>query len=679
LKYSLALLTYRLFLVVLLPLILLFLLFRSRKNTAYRHRLAERLGFISPSLHSGGVVVHAASVGEVIALSPFIEKLLITEPHLPITLTTFTPTGSAQVKKMFNERVQHCYLPFDIFFCSSLFLKALKPQAIVFMETELWPSLIKQASNRDIKLLLINGRLSTHSMKSYTKIKALMAPTLNLFHKILIQSQSNLTNFIALGADPERCSVEGNLKFDISVTDVIERKKVELHQYLPTERPIWLMASTHEGDEELALQSFALLKKQHPELLLILVPRHPERFNDVAKLCVKHHFTLAKRSHKTKVTTEDVWLLDSLGELMGAYALSDIITIGGSFSEVGGHNPLEPALFKKAIIVGPRMDNFTEINQQLCEVKALVTISALNINQQVEQLQQAVSLLLNNPSEREFLGTQAYRVVMTNQGASERSIAQLQKLVVSTNIQHSSFDNNFYGYDNNLISNFSPKVLNSAYWHDQHAITGSAEGRGTTWFIKSKENKEHWVLRHYYRGGLIGKIINDHYIYTTLEKTRAAAEFTLLSQMQKWELPAPAPVAYQVIRSGIFYQADLLSSRINNAQDLVAILSETKLSDDVWRHIGETIKRFHDKDIYHHDLNSHNILLDDNHKAWLIDFDRGELRSSTAKPDQSNVQTGWKDENLQRLLRSFRKEKNKLPEFHWHEDNWLQLMVGYQK
>ena len=664
---------------VLFPLILLLLIVRSRKNPAYRDRLSERLGLIPSSLQSGGIVVHAASVGEVIALSSFIEQLLIAEPHLPITLTTFTPTGSAQVKKMFGDRVQHCYLPLDIWFCSALFLKRLKPKAMVFMETELWPSLIKQASNQNIKLLLINGRLSTHSMKSYTKIKGLITPTLNLFSNILIQSESNFNNFVALGAVKEKCSVEGNLKFDISINENIEAKKEELQQYLPINRPIWLIASTHEGDEELALKSFALLKIKHPDLLLVLVPRHPERFSHVGKLCIQHGFSISKRSEKSVVNNQDIWLLDSLGELMATYALSDIITMGGSFSHIGGHNPLEPALFRKPIIVGPRMDNFTEINQQLVEVNGLVSIATHDPAEQVVQLQQEVSKLIADKQLQAHIGEQAYSVVLKNQGASQRSVEYLQQLVASTNIRHIEYNNNAYGYDKDLIECFSPELLTPDYWKKKQAITGSAQGRGTTWFIQSKENNQHWVLRHYYRGGLIGKIINDHYIFTSLEKTRAAAEFTLLTQMQQWQLPAPAPVAYQVIRTGLFYQADLLSGRINNAQDLVALLSASPIANDVWIHIGQTIKRFHNKGIYHHDLNSHNILLDDNQKAWLIDFDRGELRAASSDTASENKIVAWKHNNMQRLLRSFRKEKNKLSEFHWHEDNWLELMKGYLK
>jgi len=231
-----------------------------------------------------------------------------------------------------------------------------------------------------------------------------------------------------------------------------------------------------------------------------------------------------------------------------------------------------------------------------------------------------------------------------------------------------------YFFNNTLITDFKAEMLNPSYWQQKNAITGSAQGRGTTWFIAYTDYnniKHDWVLRHYYRGGLIGKLIKDSYWFSGLENTRAAAEFSLLRHMQTLKLPAPAPIAYRVIQQGLYYKADLLSSRIQHAQDLVAVLSENALTNDVWRRIGATIKRFHHHGIYHHDLNSHNILLDDKEQVFLIDFDRGELRTNP-------VNTQWKQENMARLQRSFLKELSKLAQFYFTDDNWQALMNGYQ-
>jgi 3-deoxy-D-manno-octulosonic-acid transferase len=439
-----ALLIYRLALFCLLPIVLILLLVRSKSNRAYRQRLLERLGFFpqqracsdshSTPIKQGGILVHAASVGEVIALKSFIEALLAAYPKTPITITTFTPTGSEQVKKLFADKVQHSYLPLDIFPCTQLFLQRLQPTLVIFMETELWPNLVAQCLSKNIKLLLINGRLSKKSLNSYQKINALITPCLNSFDKILTQSQENLTHFTQLGAQPARCSNVGNLKFDISINASIQTKQQELSQLINAEgsvnnaidRKVWLVASTHEGDEAIALAAFRDILKSFPQLLLVRVPRHPERFEHVAQLCQQQGFSLARRSENTPVTEQQIWLLDSLGELMAGFSLSDIVTMGGSFSAIGGHNPLEPALFKKPIIVGSNMSNFSEILQQLLQQKALIQLQK---DKPEQQLAQAVLSLLQDPAQQISLGAQAHEVVLANQGASNKTLAQVQELL----------------------------------------------------------------------------------------------------------------------------------------------------------------------------------------------------------------------------------------------------------
>jgi 3-deoxy-D-manno-octulosonic-acid transferase len=430
-----SLLIYRILLLLLLPLVLIFLLIRSKNNKAYRERLFERLGYVPKSTKQGGIIVHAASVGEVIALKSFIEKLLLTYPTLPITITSFTPTGSAQIIKLFGKRVQHSYLPLDIFPCTAFFLQRLKPKMIVFMETELWPNLISQCSNSGIKLLLINGRLSSKSLTSYKKITPLITPCLNRFDKILTQSQENLIHFLQLGAQASRCVNSGNLKFDISINEQVMVKKTELAELLfandkKPNRTILLVASTHQGDEKIALAAFKLLLTQYPQLLLVLVPRHPERFDEVAKLCLQHNLSLARRSDNTPITDEQVWLLDSLGELMAAFALSDIVAMGGSFSKIGGHNPLEPALFNKPVIVGHNMSNFNEIMQQLRHEQAIIELSA---NSPATELADKVDELLKQPEQQQKLGSNAQKVVLENQGASDKTLAQVQELLGEIN------------------------------------------------------------------------------------------------------------------------------------------------------------------------------------------------------------------------------------------------------
>ncbi len=223
-------------------------------------------------------------------------------------------------------------------------------------------------------------------------------------------------------------------------------------------------------------------------------------------------------------------------------------------------------------------------------------------------------------------------------------------------------------YDHSEINNFDAEMLTAHYWQTKNLITGSAQGRGTTWFINYQNNP--WVLRHYFRGGLIGKLIRDSYFFYTQKSTRAAQEFLLLHNMQTMNLPAPKPIAYRVCRTGLFYHADLLTERIDHAQDLVALLTTKDIGTPLWHAIGATIKQFHQQGIYHHDLNAHNILIDKHEKVWLIDFDRGQQRQ---------IKPSWQQQNLTRLLRSFNKEKNKIVPFHWQQQNWQALIKGYQR
>jgi 3-deoxy-D-manno-octulosonic-acid transferase len=432
---------YRLLFLCLLPIIWLLLQLRSIKQKAYRQRLSERFGFLPRHFQTGGIIIHAASVGEVIALKSFIHQLLEAKPKAIITVTTFTPTGSAQVEKLFGTQVQHCYLPLDSTLCVAAFLNKLQPQAMVFMETELWPNLIAQAKEQGAKLLLINGRLSQKSMKSYRKLAWLITPTINSFDKVLCQSHINYENFISLGAEHTRCEVSGNVKFDISVSQCVRDKQQELARFVNNSRPIWLVASTHQGDEAIALATFSILLKQQPELLLMMVPRHPERFNEVSALCTSEGFNIARRSTQELVTEhKQIWLLDTLGELLPACALASVVTMGGSFSGIGGHNPLEPALFKKPVVVGANMSNFTEVMQQLLAEQGIIQLNK-NCEQYNDEsnekgsssvpecLAQAVQSILLSAQKQQTLGENAYRVVMQNQGASKRSLQQLLMLI----------------------------------------------------------------------------------------------------------------------------------------------------------------------------------------------------------------------------------------------------------
>lgn len=416
---------YQLLILLLTPVLILVLFIRSFSQKEYRQRMSERLGWIPSKLKSNGIIVHAASVGEVIAIKPFIDQLLVDDPKQVITITTFTPTGSAQVRKQFSDKVQHCYLPLDISFCVHLFLKTLKPKVLVLMETELWPTLIHRCSKSDVKLLLINGRLSAKSLRNYQKIIRLIEPAINKIDAILCQSDDNAQHFKALGADPEKVSISGNLKYDMVVNDDVIEKVSELKMQNITDRRLLVVGSTHQQEEPLIVNAFKRLKQRHTDLLLVIVPRHPERFVSVGEYCIEQGFNIAKRSSNDSINSKtDIWLIDTLGELLAIYALAEVCVVAGSFCDVQGHNPLEPALFAKPILVGPKMGNFKEINQKLLTANA---IHQLSTN---EQLTENIDKLLQNRAESQDMGKAALDVVESNQGATQRSIEHLYQLTV---------------------------------------------------------------------------------------------------------------------------------------------------------------------------------------------------------------------------------------------------------
>ncbi|ASP47579.1 lipid IV(A) 3-deoxy-D-manno-octulosonic acid transferase [Cognaticolwellia beringensis] len=429
-RFTLALVLYRLLFLLLTPLLLVVLLLRSTNHPAYRKRLLERLGILEKNLEPNGIVVHAASVGEIIALKPFISQLLIYNPEMPVTVTTFTPTGSAQVKKLFADKVQHCYLPLDNIISTTMFLKRLKPKAMVFMETELWPNLISQCKSNQIKLLLVNGRLSDKSMRSYQKLAWLITPAIQSFDRILTQSQVNQENYIAMGATPEMCKLSGNLKFDVSLNNDVVTKQRELNSLMTEKRKIWLIASSHPGDEALVLKAFEHVKQQDSKALLIIVPRHPERFEQVAKLAQDAGNHVLKRSQNQLVSLNtQVWIIDTLGELLAACSLADVVTMGGSFSDIGGHNPLEPALFQKPVIVGPNMSNFKEILVQLMSAQGIVQL--VENEDMPKALANEVLRLFTDETSAQILGSNSYKVVQANQGATTQSLTALQNLLKS--------------------------------------------------------------------------------------------------------------------------------------------------------------------------------------------------------------------------------------------------------
>ncbi len=406
-----------------LPLLVAGFVWRSRSQKDYRHRLNERLGFLGHA-QTGGIVIHAASVGEVIALKPFIEMTLAHFSDTPVTITTFTPTGSARVTETFGNTVQHYYLPLDAPSTVKKFLKHLKPKVLVLMETELWPALIEQCHKQGVKTMLINGRISQRSFPRYQKIISLISPTLQALDHIMTQSEEDAQRFAALGATETQVKCAGNLKYDIEIPDPSTALNTDLRM-IGLQRKAWVVGSSHADEEALFLACFKQLQNQIDNLILIIAPRHPERVKHLVELADSMGLSIVKRSEKTRPTrNDDIWLIDTMGELLNFYQIADVCTVAGSFGATGGHNPIEAAMFKKPIIVGTNMDNFQEITTALLSAEGIVQLP----ENMIEILCDEVLRLFNEEDAAKTLGDKAYSVIEANQGATRTAFEKLVTL-----------------------------------------------------------------------------------------------------------------------------------------------------------------------------------------------------------------------------------------------------------
>jgi 3-deoxy-D-manno-octulosonic-acid transferase len=416
---------YTLLLHLALPLIALRLALRARKAPAYARRLGERFAFALPSLKPGGIWVHAVSVGESIAAAPLIRALQARYPNLPITVTCMTPTGSERIQALFGDGVQHCYLPYDLPWAAARFLERVQPRLAVVMETELWPNHIHQCAKRGIPVVLANARLSERSARGYGRFKKLTTPMLAELSLIAVQTQAEAERFLTLGARRECVEVTGSIKFDLQIDAGLPQRAAELRRaWQAGQRPVWIAASTHAGEDEIVLAAHQQLLGSLPDALLILVPRHPERFNAVYELCQRQGLSTRRRSGGEAVAPGDQVLLgDSMGELLFLYALADVAFVGGSLVANGGHNLLEPAALGKPVLSGPHLFNFLEIAAQLREAGALGEV------QSASDLAGEVAALWREPDRSERMRQAGLKVLQANQGALERLLDGLRRLM----------------------------------------------------------------------------------------------------------------------------------------------------------------------------------------------------------------------------------------------------------
>lgn len=349
---------------LLIPFILVRLIWRSIKAPAYRHRWGERFAFYNRKFARNVIWFHAVSVGEAESLFPLVRKIQQQHPDAKLLITTTTPTGSARVKAVMQESVEHVYLPYDIPCAVSRFMQSFKPRIAVIMETEIWPNLFACCGRNEVPLYIINARLSENSAGGYQKIPALIFPALAQVKLIATQTQDDAQRFVAIGAKTEAVRTLGNIKFDVEVSIDIIGQGLRLKADLFGGRFVWLIASTHTDEEAIFLEIYKEIKQKIPELLLVIVPRHPERFGEVKKLCEQHQLAVVMRtSGEACHQLVDVYLADTMGELKMLYAASDATFVGGSMVPVGGHNILEALAVGTPVLFGPYMANFKEIAQ----------------------------------------------------------------------------------------------------------------------------------------------------------------------------------------------------------------------------------------------------------------------------------------------------------------------------
>jgi 3-deoxy-D-manno-octulosonic-acid transferase len=616
-----------------------------------------------PQRACGGVVVHAASVGESVAALPLLRELQRQRPDLPLLVTGTTFTGAERLQRELGDRIDHRFLPFDLPGASARFLDRVRPRVLVLMETELWPNLLAAARARGIPVVLASARLSATSARGYARAMPLAGPMLRGLHRVLAQTGRIARRFRALGLPAARIEVVGNLKFDLAVPP---ERVVSARQMRATlgDRPVCVAGSTHAGDEQALLAAWRGVRAVHPEALLVIVPRHPERFDEAARAIVEAGWRAPRRSlGEVPAPGDAVWLGDTMGEMLWWFHLADIAFIGGSLIERGGHSPLEAMAAAVPVLSGPSVTNFAEIFADLGRAGGWWRVDG------EDGLCDALDTLLADDTRRRAMGKGARRLFEACAGAAGRGAAAVLRVLESPQGSVQRVDDGRQAVWTALdrTAALPPQPFDPAAWGGHGRVGRPRGGRGTAWFLHADGHA--FVLRHFRRGGGIAKLLGDRYLGRSAVASRPMREFVLLQEMHAAGLPVPVPVAARCQRAGPgFYRGDLLLERIPDVTELASVLDTGHRPEPAqWQAVGAAIRRLHDAGVWHADLNARNLLVDRHWKVWIIDFDRGRHRSGER----------WKAANLRRLLRSLRKEAARHPGSAWHEEDWGWLMRGY--
>ena len=417
------------------PLIALVMLWRGIGDRSYWDKFGERFGFGAP-LAPGSIWIHAVSVGEVQASAALVTTLRERHPGIPVLVTTLTPTGMTRARALFKDLAQVRYIPFDLPGSVRRFFNRIEPRLAVIFETELWPNLYHQCGKRRIPLVLASARISPRSVSRYRRLGSLFRDSLSRGVVVAAQGEGDADRFRSLGADPGRTHVTGNIKFDFSVpADIAERGR-RLREFYAAQRPMWVAGSTHSGEEEVVLDAHRIVRNGdrvvsggHPRALLVLVPRHPPRFDEVAQGLQRAGVRFVRHSQRlgenaaAAAGSADVLLVDTLGELLDFYAAGDVAFVGGSLVPIGGHNLLEPAALGLPVLTGPHTANSEDI------ARLLVARGAAEVVHDAQQLGVRVSMLLSDPDERDRIGAAGRASVDNNRGALGKLLGLIEPLL----------------------------------------------------------------------------------------------------------------------------------------------------------------------------------------------------------------------------------------------------------
>jgi len=407
-----------------IPFLLLHLVWRGVRVPGYRQRIPERFGFGMPPLPRPSIWIHAVSVGEVQAAAPLVRTLLKRHPGVPLVLTTMTPTGSDRVRALFGESVVHSYVPYDLAGAVRRFFNWAQPSLAIIMETELWPNLYHECGQRQVPLVLASARVSLRSVRYYRLVIPLFRNTLANGIVIAAQTEADADRFCLLGANPTLTRVTGNIKFDFELPAEIAAHGRELRDQQARNRPVWVAASTHDGEEIAALDAHARVLERHPGALLILVPRHPERFAPVAALLESRGISYVTRSSRALAgPATQVLLGDTMGELTTFYAAADVAFVGGSLVRIGGHNLLEPVALGVPVVTGPHNENAADIAELLFDCGAALMV------RDWAGLAAEVSWLFGDESERRKRGVAGSQAIAANRGTLARLLSLVDPLI----------------------------------------------------------------------------------------------------------------------------------------------------------------------------------------------------------------------------------------------------------